>query len=163
MDPSHIQDITLTAAVITVSTSRDVATDGSGALIKERFAASGIPIGYYAVVPDDIRAIRQALTTAFSASCNVVVVNGGTGITHDDCTIEAVAPLFEKTIDGFGELFRLLSYEEVGTRMVLSRAIAGIIDKKAVFCTPGSTAAVRLAMDAIILPEARHIITHASK
>ncbi len=163
MDPSHIQDITLTAAVITVSTSRDASTDGSGTLIKDRFAASEISVGFYEVVPDDIRAIRKALSSAFAASCNIVVINGGTGITHDDCTIEAVAPLFEKTIDGFGELFRLLSYEEIGTRMVLSRAIGGIIDKKAVFCTPGSTAAVRLAMDAIILPEALHIITHASK
>jgi len=163
MDPSHLQDIPLTAAVITVSTSRDASTDGSGALIKERFGTSGVPVGFYEVVPDDIMVIRKALTSAFAASCNIVVINGGTGITHDDCTIEAVSPLFEKTIEGFGELFRMLSYEEVGSRMVLSRAVAGIIDKKVVFCTPGSTAAVRLAMDAIILPEARHIITHASK
>lgn len=162
MDISHLSDVSLETAVITVSTSRTVDEDVSGAVIKELSETADIPVTYYRVVPDDITAIRRALQEALPmATC--VIINGGTGITHDDCTIEAVAPLFEKTLDGFGEIFRMLSYEDVGTRVLLSRAAAGIIDQRAVFCIPGSTAAVRLAMVKLILPEMRHIVTHASK
>ncbi|WFN34055.1 MogA/MoaB family molybdenum cofactor biosynthesis protein [Methanogenium sp. S4BF] len=162
MDPSHLSDVTLQTAVITVSTSRTADEDVSGAVIKELSEAADIPVTFYRVVPDEIDAIRAALQEALSAA-SCVIINGGTGITHDDCTIEAVSPLFEKTLDGFGEIFRMLSLEEVGTRVLLSRAAAGIIDRRAVFCIPGSTAAVRLAMVKLILPEMRHIVTHANK
>lgn len=162
MDPSHLSDVPIQTAVITVSTSRTADEDKSGALIKELCEAAEIPVTYYQVVPDKIGDIRTALQEALVAA-NCIVINGGTGITHDDCTIEAVAPLFEKTLDGFGEIFRMISYEDVGTRVLLSRASAGIIDRRAVFCIPGSTAAVRLAMVKLIVPEMRHIITHASK
>lgn len=162
MDPSHISDVDLQTGVITVSTSRTVEEDTSGAVIKELSESADIPVSFYRIVPDDIDAIRTALRDALpEAAC--VIINGGTGITHDDCTIEAVAPLFEKTLDGFGELFRMLSYEDVGTRVLLSRAAAGIIDQRAVFCIPGSTPAVRLAMVKLILPEMRHIVTHAMR
>ncbi|MDE4908364.1 MogA/MoaB family molybdenum cofactor biosynthesis protein [Methanogenium marinum] len=162
MDPTHLSDVTLMSAVITVSTSRSEDEDISGAVIKELSEAADIPVTFYRVVPDEIDAIRIALQEALlEAPC--VIINGGTGITHDDCTIEAVAPLFEKTLDGFGELFRMFSLEEVGTRVLLSRASAGIIDRRAVFCIPGSTSAVRLAMLKLILPEMRHIVTHANK
>ncbi len=162
MDPSHLSDVTLKTAVITVSTSRTADEDVSGAVIKELSEAADIPVTFYRVVPDKISDIRTALQEALSvATC--VIINGGTGITHDDCTIEAVAPLFEKTLDGFGELFRMLSLEDVGTRVLLSRAAAGIIDQRVVFCIPGSTSAVRLAMVKLILPEMRHIVTHANK
>ena len=162
MDPSHLSDVTLKTAVITVSTSRTADEDVSGAVLKELSEAANIPVTFYQVVPDEIDAIRTALQEALSrATC--VIINGGTGITHDDCTIEAVAPLFEKNLDGFGELFRMFSLEEVGTRVLLSRAAAGIIDQRAVFCIPGSTSAVRLAMLKLILPEMRHIVTHANK
>jgi molybdenum cofactor biosynthesis protein B len=117
---------------------------------------------YYAIVPDRIDAIRGALISAME-SCNCVVLNGGTGLTHDDCTIEAVAPLLEKKIDGFGELFRMKSYEEIGTASMLSRALAGITNGKVIFCIPGSTKAVKLAVASLILPEIRHILTHANK
>lgn len=162
MDPSHLSDVILQTAVITVSTSRTADEDVSGAVIKELSETADIPVTFYRVVPDEIDAIRTALQEALSAA-SCVIINGGTGITHDDCTIEAVSPLFEKTLDGFGEIFRMLSLEEVGTRVILSRAAAGIIDRRAVFCIPGSTAAVRLAMVRLILPEMRHIITHANK
>ncbi|GAB7015123.1 MogA/MoaB family molybdenum cofactor biosynthesis protein [Methanogenium cariaci] len=162
MDASHLSDINLQTAVITVSTSRTADEDISGAAIKELSEAADIPVTFYRVVPDEIGAIRRALQEALLvATC--VIINGGTGITHDDCTIEAVAPLFEKTLDGFGELFRIFSLEDVGTRVLLSRAAAGIIDQRAVFCIPGSTPAVRLAMVKLILPEMRHIVTHANK
>jgi len=162
MDPSHLSDVTLKTAVITVSTSRTADEDVSGAVLKELSEAADIPVTFYQVVPDEIGAIRTALREALSAA-TCVIINGGTGITHDDCTIEAVAPLFEKNLDGFGELFRMFSLEEVGTRVLLSRAAAGIIDQRAVFCIPGSTSAVRLAMLKLILPEMRHIVTHANK
>ncbi|WAI02430.1 MogA/MoaB family molybdenum cofactor biosynthesis protein [Methanogenium organophilum] len=162
MDTSHLSDVSLQTAVITVSTSRTAEEDVSGAVIKELSETADIPVAFYQVVPDDIVAIRDALRKALPlASC--IIINGGTGITHDDCTIEAVAPLFEKTLDGFGEIFRMLSYEDVGTRVLLSRAAAGIIEQRAVFCIPGSTSAVRLAMVKLILPEMRHIVTHANK
>lgn len=162
MDPSHLSDIHLQTAVITVSTSRTAEDDTSGAVIKELSETADIPVSFYRIVPDDVDAIRGALYEALrEAPC--VIINGGTGITHDDCTIEAVAPLFEKTLDGFGELFRMLSYEDVGTRVLLSRAAAGIVDRRAVFCIPGSTPAVRLAMVKLILPEMRHIVTHATR
>ncbi len=162
MDPSHVQQFPITAAVITVSTSRTEKEDTSGSIIKELLAKQDIPTIFYSVIPDTIPAIRTALTGALT-TCNCVIINGGTGITHDDCTIEAVEPFLEKKLDGFGELFRMKSYEDIGTRTVLSRAIAGIIDKKAVFCIPGSTGAVTLAMEEIILHEIRHILTHAGK
>ena len=162
MDPSHLSDVTLQTAVITVSTSRTVKEDVSGAVIRELSEAANIPVTFYQVVPDDINAIQTALQEALvAATC--IIINGGTGITHDDCTIEAVAPLFEKTLNGFGELFRTFSLEDVGTRVLLSRASAGIINQRAVFCIPGSTSAVRLAMLKLILPEMRHIVTHANK
>jgi len=162
MDPTHLEPLSIAAGVITVSTSRNKASDTSGAVIKELFTGGEIPVMYYALIPDRIDAIRGALINAME-SCNCVVLNGGTGLTHDDCTIEAVAPLLEKKIDGFGELFRMKSYEEICTASMLSRALAGIINGKVIFCIPGSTKAVRLAMASLILPEIRHILTHANK
>ena len=123
---------------------------------------AGILLSHYAIVPDKIDAIRNEVTKALEcAEC--VVLNGGTGLTHDDCTIEAVAPLLEKKIEGFGELFRMLSFQEIGSAAMLSRAIAGITGGKAIFCIPGSTGAVTLATSALILPEITHILTHANK
>ena len=162
MDKSHIQEIPINAAVITVSTTRTEKEDKSGAEIKAIFKAAGIPVDYYAIIPDNESRIRAACLEALEKT-NCVVINGGTGITHDDCTIEAITPLLQKKMDGFGEIFRLKSLDDIGTAALLSRAVAGIIDRKAVFCIPGSTGAVKLAMNEIIIKELRHIITHASK
>ena len=94
---------------------------------------------------------------------NCIIFNGGTGLTHDDCTIEAIAPLLEKKIDGFGEFFRMKSLQEIGTSSMLSRAIAGVISEKVIFCIPGSTPAVTLATRELILPEIAHILFHANR
>jgi len=162
MDKSHIQDIEILAAVITVSTTRNKENDTSGMEIISLFKSKNIPVSYYEIVTDNEENIKKACSEALSSS-NCIVINGGTGLTHDDITIETVLPMFDKKIDGFGELFRLKSYEDIGTGALLSRAAAGIKDKKAIFCIPGSTGAVKLAMNEIILPEIRHILTHAGK
>ena len=161
MESNHLKPLTVTGAVITVSSSRKPGTDASGKALIDLLSADGIEVTHYAVVPDDVARIRAEVSAAIArATC--VIVTGGTGLTPDDVTIEAVAPLLAKTIDGFGELFRLKSYEEIGTAATLSRAIAGVIDGRAFFCIPGSTKAVTLAAREIIIPEIRHILTHAS-
>ena len=162
MNPEHIQPIPITTGVITVSSSRNKETDSSGKIITSSLSQAGYPMNYYAIVADRIDCIRDSLKEGLK-QCDCLILNGGTGLTSDDCTIEAVELLYEKKIDGFGELFRMKSYEEIGAAAMLSRASAGLINKKVVFCLPGSNAAVRLAMDALIIPEIRHILTHARK
>jgi molybdenum cofactor biosynthesis protein B len=162
MKKEHIGQIAVTIGIITVSSTRTPETDTSGMTICEIVKEAGYPVGHYAVVTDNIDAIRAEISKAVRHA-NCIILNGGTGLTHDDCTIEAVTPVFEKTIDGFGELFRLKSYEEIGTASMLSRAVAGIYRKCVIFCIPGSTAAVRLATSQLIVPEIIHILSHAEQ
>ena len=162
MKSEHVRPFPLSAAVITVSSTRTPDTDTSGSTIKKLLSEDEIPVAYYSIVPDKIDAIRDALFAA-EKSANCIIINGGTGLTHDDCTIEAVSPLLDKKMDGFGELFRMKSIDQIGTSSFLSRAVAGIINGKAVFCIPGSTPAVTLATAELILPEIRHIISHANR
>lgn len=162
MKQEHVQPVQVTGAIITVSTTRNKETDTSGKTINTILSGAGIPVGHYAVIPDKIEAIRLELYQALK-TCNCIIINGGTGLTHDDCTIEAVTPLLEKKIDGFGELFRMKSYDEIGTSTMLSRAIAGTIQGRVVFCIPGSTPAVTLATKMLIVPEIPHILSHANK
>ena len=162
MDPSHVQEIPIKCGVITVSTSRSGKEDKSGSIIEDLITEAKIPIVSKIIIPDEITAIRSGLIHLLE-TCNCVIITGGTGITSDDCTIEAVSPLLDKCLDGFGELFRMKSYSEVGTRMILSRAIAGTIGKKIVFCIPGSPNAANLATKEIIIPEIRHLLTHVNR
>ena len=162
MKQEHVSPIEIKAAVITVSTTRTPETDTSGMTITTILKDAGIPVQYYAIVPDRIEVIRAEIYRALKKA-NCVILNGGTGLTHDDCTIEAVLPLLEKKIDGFGELFRAKSFEEIGTSTMLSRTIAGVSDGKAIFSIPGSTPAVTLATKELIVPEIAHILSHANK
>jgi molybdenum cofactor biosynthesis protein B len=162
MKAEHVQPITIQAAIITVSTTRTPETDTSGKTITTLLNEARIPVLHYAIVPDQIEAIRAEVYQALK-STNCVILNGGTGLTHDDCTIEAVMPLLEKRIDGFGELFRQKSYLEIGTSTMLSRAIAGVSGGKAIICIPGSTPAVTLATKELIIPEIAHILSHANR
>ena len=155
----HVQDVVIQAAVFTVSTSRTTADDASGKMILHFLAEADAPVIHYKIIPDEREAIRNALEEALSSS-NCIIFTGGTGLTPDDVTIEAVSPYFDKTVEGFGELFRHLSYEEIGTRSLLSRAVAGTIRNRVVFCIPGSLPAVTLAMQKLIIPELKHILTH---
>src|SRR4051812_36987454 len=135
--------------VITVSDTRDEETDKSGALMKELLKSSGHEVTEYVIVKDERKAIQDAVTFGSQSSMvDVILTNGGTGIAKRDVTIEAVKELMTKEIPGFGEIFRMLSYQEdIGTAAILSRAIAGVVNNKAVFSTPGSSGAVRLAMN----------------
>jgi len=162
MDPSHIQDIPINVGILVISTSRTEKEDKSGLSIKELLNDAKISVLHMTVIPDKIQAIRSGIIAALE-TCNCIILTGGTGITRDDCTIEAVEPLLEKHLDGFGELFRIKSYEEVGTRVVLSRAIAGTIGTSIIFCIPGSPNAATLATREIIIPEIKHLLTHANK
>ncbi|PLR77804.1 molybdenum cofactor biosynthesis protein [Bacillus sp. V3-13] len=151
--------------VITVSDTRDEQTDKSGRLIIDLLEESGHSIVDYAIVKDEAEPIRaEVLKGAGNTAVDVVITNGGTGIAKRDVTIETVRALFDKEITGFGELFRMLSYQEdIGSAAILSRAIAGVIGDTAVFSTPGSPGAVKLAMNKLILPELGHVVRELRK
>jgi len=152
-DPSH------RAAVITVSdgVSNGTREDASGDAAESLLRAAGFNVSSRVVVPDERAEIERALRE-LTATNGLVVTTGGTGFTGRDGTPEAVAPLLEKTIDGFGELFRMLSFEQIGAAAMLSRATAGVAGGRAVFSLPGSTKAVDLGMRRLILPEVGHIV-----
>ena len=152
-------------AVITVSdtASRGEKEDQSGKFLVEELQRNGHECVLYKVVPDEKMAIIGAVVDAFEAGADVVVTSGGTGITSRDITIESVRPLFDKELTGFGEIFRLMSYEEIGTAAVMTRATAGVIRSSgramAVFCLPGSLGAAKTGIG-IILKEAGHVLKH---
>ena len=150
-------------AVVTASDSRGEAQDTSGSFLREAAAAAGHPVVAYRVVKDEPDAIRSALAEALAAGAQAILVNGGTGIAARDRTYEAVAGVLEKRLDGFGELFRMLSYAEIGSAAMMSRAVAGVWQQCAVFSMPGSTAAVRLAWEKLIAPELSHLVRELQK
>jgi len=146
-------------AIVTVSDTRTPETDKSGALIKELLAEHGHLTADYHIVKDDpeqIVATLDDLTTP-EHPCKIIIFHGGTGISPRDGTYEAISSRLEKTLTGFGELFRMLSYEEIGSSAMLSRATAGTYRGRVVFSTPGSSNAVKLAMTKLILPELQHL------
>lgn len=147
------------AAILTISDTRIPETDKSGQTMRRLLEAAGHHVGHYAVIKDEPTQIRSELEQlAATGKVHVVLMNGGTGISSRDTTHDAIAALLEKRLDGFGELFRMLSYEEIGAAAMLSRAVAGIYRGVLVFSTPGSTGAVELAMDKLILPELSHLV-----
>ncbi len=151
------KDTPVRCAVITVSDTRTEETDKSGQLIKEIVDETGHTIAHYRIVPDE-PALISDLLDSWSADVEVILLNGGTGISARDNTFEAVSDKLEKTLPGFGEIFRVLSYEEIGAGAMLSRAIAGLFRGTLVFSMPGSTNAVRLAMTKLIAPELSHLV-----
>jgi len=158
-------------AVITVSTSRytkygrsetpESCEDESGRVIIDLLTKAGHTTSYR-LLPDDRLLIERCIMDVL-ADADAAIVCGGTGLTASDVTIEAVTPILQKTIPGFGELFRLKSYEEIGTSSLLSRAMAGVIEDRAVFCIPGSPNAAKVAVAELIVPELGHIISHIRK
>ncbi|MCK9502927.1 MAG: molybdenum cofactor biosynthesis protein B [Porticoccaceae bacterium] len=144
----------LNIAVLTISDTRTLQTDTSGSYLAEALQDAGHRIYQRELVKDDVYLMR-AMVSAWIADkeVEVILTTGGTGFTGRDSTPEAVLPLFDKTIDGFGELFRQLSYEDIGTSTVQSRCVAGLANRTAVFCLPGSTGACKLGWEKILLPQ----------
>ncbi len=151
--------------VITVSDTRNEETDKSGQLMKTLLQEAGHEILLYRIVKDEPNEIRAAIEEgAAHEGIQIILLNGGTGIAKRDTTYEAVNGLLEKVMPGFGEIFRFLSYtEDIGSAAILSRAIAGTYKEKAIFSTPGSSGAVRLAMTRLILPELGHVVRELRK
>ncbi len=168
-NPSHLEHkekgrMAVACGVITVSDTRTEETDTSGKLIQAMLADGGHTVKAYHIVPDDPERIRPLLESVLARDeVQAVIVNGGTGISRRDLTFDALAGMLEKTLPGFGELFRALSYEEIGSAALLSRAAAGTIGGCVVFSVPGSSGAVRLAMERLILPEMGHIVAELQK
>ena len=143
--------IPLSIAVLTISDTRTEATDKSGALLAERLTETGHRLAEKRIVPDDIYRIRAVVADWVAGdSVQVVISTGGTGVTGRDGTPEAIKPLFDKEIEGFGETFRVLSYEEIGTSTLQSRALAGVSNATYIFCLPGSSGACRTGWDRLI-------------
>jgi len=151
----------VTIGIITVSTTRALADDGSGNWINEQAQKEGHDIVYHQVITDDAGLIADTLRDVIqNERPQVILMNGGTGITKKDVTIEAVSPLFTKTLSSFGPLFANLSYDEIGSAAYLSRATAGVIEDTVVFCMPGSLNACKLACCKLIFPELGHLVKH---
>jgi molybdenum cofactor biosynthesis protein B len=157
--PAHRKDApaSVRCFVLTISDTRTEANDASGGAIVELLTGAGHQIAGRRIVRDDPTAVREAVQSAVNTA-DVIITTGGTGITARDSTYEALAALLDKRLDGFGELFRMLSYAEIGAAAMLSRATAGSIGSTAVFSLPGSEHAVRLAMTKLILPEIGHVV-----
>ncbi|MFO8115614.1 MAG: MogA/MoaB family molybdenum cofactor biosynthesis protein [Halorubrum sp.] len=160
----HHDAESVAVAIVTVSSSRSLDEDPSGDHVAAAFEDAGHEVAVRELVPDEYDSVQGTVDRlARRRDTDVVVTTGGTGVTPDDVTPEAVDRLFSKKLPGFGELFRRLSQEEVGTRTVGSRATAGIASATPVFCLPGSENAVRLGVDEIVLPEVGHLVGLAGR
>ncbi|WP_327052505.1 MogA/MoaB family molybdenum cofactor biosynthesis protein [Halomicrococcus gelatinilyticus] len=164
-DGHHAHDVAeLGVAVLTVSSSRSLDDDPAGDAIVELLEDEGHEVATRELVPDSYDRVQATVDNMVSRDdVNVTVTTGGTGVTPDDVTVEAVEPLLERELPGFGELFRRLSYDDIGTKVVGTRATAGLADGTVVFCLPGSEAAVRLGVGEIIVEEAGHLAGLATR
>jgi molybdenum cofactor biosynthesis protein B len=150
--------ITLNCGIITVSDTRTPDTDRSGQLIHQALTEAGHQITAYQILPDEPDQITSFLTQLCAPTTDAIILNGGTGIAPRDTTYDALERLLEKTLPGFGELFRMLSYDEIGSRAIASRATAGVYQHTLIFSLPGSSNAVKLALEKLILPEIIHLL-----
>jgi molybdenum cofactor biosynthesis protein B len=159
LSPHHIN-----CAVLIISDSRDEKTDESGRLLVEGLKQAGHTISSFEFLKNDTESIRLKFDELLhKEEVRAIIASGGTGASKRDVTVEAVTPMLEKVLPGFGELFRSLSYQEIGTGSILSRALAGVAWGKVVICLPGSVKAVKLALEKIILPELGHLVREASR
>lgn len=157
--PDHVR-----AAVITISDTRTKESDTSGKKIVDLLQAAGHEIVAWEIIPDEPQRIHALIGTLRQMpNLDAILLTGGTGVGSRDQTFETIAPMLTKTLPGFGELFRMLSYEEIGAAAMLSRAIGGLIDRTVVLAMPGSTPAVRLAMEKLVLPEIKHLVREARR
>jgi molybdenum cofactor biosynthesis protein B len=151
-------------AVITISDTRSEAEDTSGKAILQLLNDAGHTAEYQGIIKDDVELINDKLEDILNTDeAQAIIFNGGTGVAMKDITIEAICPKLDKTLPGFGELFRMLSYEEIGSAAIMSRTLAGVVQGKLVFCLPGSEKAVRLAVNKLIVPELGHLTWEVTK
>lgn len=150
-------------AVLTISDTRTDATNTSGRAIASLLEAEGHHVVARAIVRDEPAEVTAFLDAQLAGEAQVIVTTGGTGITSRDSTFEAIDALLDKRLDGFGELFRMLSYADIGPAAMMSRACAGLVRGRVVVALPGSEGAVRLAMTRLLLPELAHLVQQASK
>lgn len=160
---AQAQATPLRTAVLTVSSTRTEADDTSGTIVAGALAMSDHQVVARRIVDDDIEEIQRAVQGLVDDQVDLVVLTGGTGVTPRDVTPEAVEPMFTRVVPGFGELFRMLSFQQVGAAAMLSRAVGGMVGTTVVFALPGSRRACQLAMEQLILPEARHMVSLARK
>ncbi len=149
-------------AVITVSDTRTEETDRSGSLLQAQLDRHGHTVSLYRIVPDEPDTIQEVMKK-LAGQVDAVLFSGGTGISTRDGTYEAITGLLEKELPGFGELFRMLSYQEIGAAAMLSRATAGVYHNTLFFSLPGSLNAVKLALDRLILPELKHLVWEVAR
>jgi molybdenum cofactor biosynthesis protein B len=155
--PTHLR-----FSVITISDTRTLDTDKSGQLLVDEMTRAQHHLIERRIVPDEPAEICAVIGQICGGpSIDVILLTGGTGISPRDQTPEAIRPLLDREVPGFGELFRMLSYEEIGSAAMLSRAFAGCIGSVLIFCLPGSTAAVRLALEKLLIPELPHLVHHS--
>jgi molybdenum cofactor biosynthesis protein B len=151
--------IKINCAVLTISDTRTEETDYSGQIIRELLENAGHQIIFSQIIRDQPQQIEAKVKElATNSQLDILILNGGTGIASRDRTYDAIEGLLEKILPGFGELFRFLSYQEIGSRAIASRAIAGVYQQKLIFSLPGSSNAVKLALEKLILPELNHLI-----
>lgn len=160
----HLAIKSVKCAVITTSDSRTEQEDESGRLIRKKLADGGHEVTHYVILKNDAVAIKEQVAVFLQRDdVQVIITGGGTGLSKRDVTVDTIAPMLEKKLDGFGELFRQLTYQEIGAGSVLSRALAGVASGKVIICIPGSLGAAQLAMDKIIIPELGHMVREATR
>ena len=163
--------------LVTISTSRaekygggdgtvanpEDADDMSGQVMRDIITQNGHRVVKYSLISDELDEIQDVVRSAIDTDADIIITSGGTGLASRDVTIESITPMLDKEMPGFGELFRHKSIRQIGTSVILTRAIAGVIKNKAIFCLPGSPNAVRLALEEIIIPETGHIVKHTKE
>jgi len=154
----------VSCAVLTISDTRTEQDDESGRLIRQKLSQNGHRVIAYSILKNEADSIKKKINELLrQEELQVIITSGGTGASHRDITVETIVPILEKKLDGFGELFRFLSYQEIGTASIMSRAVAGVVEGKVILCLPGSSGAANLAMDKIILPEIGHLVREAMR
>jgi molybdenum cofactor biosynthesis protein B len=160
----HQSPKSVTCAVLIISGTRTEQSDESGKLILQALKREGHQVISYSILKNDADSILKKLYGLLEEeSLQVIITSGGTGASHLDITIETISPILDKKLDGFGELFRFLTYQEIGTGSIMSRAMAGVVKGKVIICLPGSVKAVNLAVESIILPEIGHLVRESTR
>ena len=163
-DHKKLDNKNIGCAVLVTSDSRTEETDESGKLIKQRLLDKGHQVVHYCILKNDATMLKNKINELIKQDAvQVIITSGGTGLSHKDVTIDTIKPMLEKKLDGFGELFRQLTYQELGTASIMSRATAGVINGKIIICFPGSLGEATLAMDKIILSEIGHLVREATR